>query len=158
MTLLDLLRDRLQLTKTKKGCDQGQCSACTVIVNGKRINSCLTLAVMYDGSTITTIEGIGSGLTLHPVQAAFLRWDAFQCGYYTPGQICSAAALLDEVAHGVASYITSDVRARGRIALTDEEIRERMSGNLCRCGAYQNIVAAIREAYNEKTAKEQEAS
>ncbi len=129
VTLLDALRETLALTGTKKGCDHGQCGACTVLVNGRRINSCLSLAVMHDGDEITTIEGLAQGDELHPVQAAFLELDGFQCGYCTPGQICSAVALLQEGHAG-----------------SDEEIREWMSGNLCRCGAYPNIVAAIREA------------
>jgi xanthine dehydrogenase YagT iron-sulfur-binding subunit len=129
VTLLDALRERLQLTGSKKGCDHGQCGACTVLVNGRRINSCLTLAVMHEGDEITTIEGLATDDELHPVQAAFVEHDAFQCGYCTPGQICSAVALLHE-GH----------------ANTDEEIREWMSGNLCRCGAYPNILAAIKEA------------
>lgn len=129
VTLLDSLRERLALTGTKKGCDHGQCGACTVLVNGRRINSCLSLAVMHDGDEITTIEGLAKGDELHPVQAAFLEHDGFQCGYCTPGQICSAVALLKE-----------------DHAHHDDEIREWMSGNICRCGAYTNIVAAIREA------------
>jgi xanthine dehydrogenase YagT iron-sulfur-binding subunit len=129
MTLLDALRERLHLTGSKKGCDHGQCGACTVLVNGRRINSCLTFALMHDGDEITTIEGLAHGDQLHPVQAAFLEHDGFQCGYCTPGQICSAVACLKE-GH----------------AKTDGEIREWMSGNLCRCGAYPNIVAAIKEA------------
>lgn len=128
-TLLDALRDRLELTGTKKGCDHGQCGACTVLIDGRRVNSCLTLAVMTDGAEITTIEGLGKGGTLHPVQQAFIDHDAFQCGYCTPGQICSAVGLL----------------AEGRAGNADE-IRELMSGNLCRCGAYPNIIAAIEQA------------
>jgi xanthine dehydrogenase YagT iron-sulfur-binding subunit len=135
MTLLDALREELQLTGSKKGCDHGQCGACTVLVNGRRINSCLTLAVMHEGDEITTIEGLGNGDELHPVQAAFLEHDGFQCGYCTPGQICSAVALLGE-GH----------------ANTDEEIREWMSGNICRCGAYPNILAAIKEAKTKSRA------
>ena len=147
VTLLDALRERLALTGTKKGCDRGQCGACTVLVNGRRINSCLTLAVSHQGERIVTIEGLARGGTLHPVQLAFLDHDAFQCGYCTPGQICSAVALIDEARAGTASAATRDVRAtRTRNPLTDEEIRERMSGNICRCGAYVNIVAAVREA------------
>ena len=129
VTLLDALREHLQLTGTKKGCDHGQCGACTVLVNGRRINSCLSLAVMHEGDAVTTIEGLAKGDELHPMQAAFLEHDGFQCGYCTPGQICSAVALLQE------GHATSD-----------DEIREWMSGNICRCGAYTNIVAAIREA------------
>ncbi len=144
VTLLDLLRERVGLTGTKKGCDHGQCGACTVLVNGRRINACLSLAVAHDGDAITTVEGLASGDALHPVQAAFLEHDAFQCGSCTPGQICSAVAMLDEVRAGTVSAVTPDVRRRGPPAFTDDEIRERMSGNLCRCGAYPEIVAAIR--------------
>jgi xanthine dehydrogenase YagT iron-sulfur-binding subunit len=143
VTLLDALRDRLGLTGTKKGCDRGQCGACTVLSDGRRINACLALAVAHDGERITTIEGIGSSGALHPVQAAFIEHDGFQCGYCTPGQICSAVAMLGEAASGMPSAVT-DIAARGPIALTDDEIRERMSGNVCRCGAYAGIVAAIR--------------
>jgi xanthine dehydrogenase YagT iron-sulfur-binding subunit len=137
VTLLDLLRERLGLTGTKKGCDHGQCGACTVLIDGRRVNSCLQLAVMQDGKQITTIEGLAQAGRLHPVQAAFIRHDAFQCGYCTPGQILSAVALISE----------------GR-ATSDEAIRGWMSGNLCRCGAYANIVAAIREAASEMEAQE----
>jgi len=143
MTLLDALRERLQLTGTKKGCDRGQCGACTVLVNGRRINSCLALAVAHDGDEITTIEGLGSAQSLGPMQRAFLAHDAYQCGYCTPGQICSAVAVLAEAEAGDASAVTRDVRAAGPVRLTPEEIRERMSGNICRCGAYVNIVAAV---------------
>jgi xanthine dehydrogenase YagT iron-sulfur-binding subunit len=142
-TLLDALREHLTLTGTKKGCDQGQCGACTVIVNGQRINSCLTLAVMHADDEITTIEGLANGDDLHPMQAAFVRHDGFQCGYCTPGQICSAVAVLAEHAAGWPSYATADVAAAP--VLTDGEIAERMSGNICRCSAYPNIVAAIRD-------------
>jgi xanthine dehydrogenase YagT iron-sulfur-binding subunit len=142
-TLLDALREHLALTGTKKGCDQGQCGACTVIVNGQRINSCLTLAVMHAGDEITTIEGLANGDDLHPMQASFVRHDGFQCGYCTPGQICSAVAVLAEHAAGWPSYATADVAAAP--VLTDAEIAERMSGNICRCSAYPNIVAAIRD-------------
>jgi xanthine dehydrogenase YagT iron-sulfur-binding subunit len=141
-TLLDALREHLALTGTKKGCDQGQCGACTVIVNGQRINSCLTLAVMHAGDEITTIEGLVEDGDLHPMQAAFVRHDGLQCGYCTPGQICSAVALLAEHKAGWPSHVTTDVATVP--ALTDVEIAERMSGNICRCGAYANIVAAIR--------------
>jgi xanthine dehydrogenase YagT iron-sulfur-binding subunit len=141
-TLLDALREHLALTGTKKGCDQGQCGACTVIVNGQRINSCLTLAVMHVGDEITTIEGLEDG-DLHPMQAAFVHHDGLQCGYCTPGQICSAVALLAEHKAGWPSHVTADVASAP--ALTDVEIAERMSGNICRCGAYANIVAAIRD-------------
>ena len=146
VTLLDLLRERIGLTGTKKGCDHGQCGACTVLADGRRINACLALAVAHAGEEITTIEGLADGEALHPVQAAFIEHDAFQCGYCTPGQICSAVALLREARDGAASAATADVRVLGPAALTDEEIRERMSGNLCRCGAYPNIVAAVRAA------------
>lgn len=140
-TLLDLLREKLRLTGTKKGCDHGQCGACTVIVEGRRINSCLTLAVMHEGDHVTTVEGLGSPDAMHPMQAAFVRHDAFQCGYCTPGQICSAAAMLTEVEAGIPSHVTTDIC--GAPVLTPDEIRERMSGNICRCGAYSNIVDAI---------------
>jgi len=143
-SLLDALREHLHLTGTKKGCDHGQCGACTVLINGQRINSCLTLAVMHEGDDIVTIEGLGSPQELHPLQAAFNERDAFQCGYCTSGQICSAVAMLAEVKAGWPSHATADV-ASPRIELTDAEIRERMSGNICRCAAYPNIVAAIRD-------------
>lgn len=142
-TLLDLLRENLHLTGTKKGCDHGQCGACTILVNGERINSCLTFAVMHDGDEITTIEGLASGAQLHPMQAAFIDYDGFQCGYCTPGQICSAVAMLTEVKKGVPSSVTKNIADVQPINLTDDEIRERMSGNLCRCGAYVGIVEAI---------------
>jgi xanthine dehydrogenase YagT iron-sulfur-binding subunit len=142
-TLLDALREHLGFTGTKKGCDQGQCGACTVIVNGQRINSCLALAVMHAGDEVTTIEGLANDDGLHPMQAAFVRRDALQCGYCTPGQICSAVAVLAEHKAGWPSYATADVASSP--ALTDAEIRERMSGNICRCSAYANIVAAIRD-------------
>ena len=144
-SLLDLLRERLDLPGTKKGCNHGQCGACTILVDGRRINSCLALAVVYDGSEITTVEGLANGDELHPLQSAFVRHEGFQCGYCTPGQICSAVAMLKEVEQGTVSHVTEDVRQTGRVALTDDEIRERMSGNICRCGAYPGIVAAIRE-------------
>ena len=143
VTLLDALRENLALTGTKKGCDQGQCGACTVIVNGQRINSCLTLAVMHAGDEITTIEGLAEDGDLHPMQAAFVRHDGLQCGYCTPGQICSAVALVAEHKAGWPSHVTADVATVP--ALTDTEIAERMSGNICRCAAYANIVAAIRD-------------
>lgn len=143
-TLLDALRDHLALTGSKKGCDHGQCGACTVLVGGRRINACLTLAVMHDGDEVTTIEGLAAGEDLHPMQAAFLARDGFQCGYCTPGQICSSVAMLKEVEAGWPSHVTEDLQVR--VELTDAEIRERMSGNLCRCAAYPNIVAAIRDA------------
>jgi xanthine dehydrogenase YagT iron-sulfur-binding subunit len=143
-TLLDALREHLRLTGSKKGCDHGQCGACTVLANGVRINACLSLAVMHDGDEVTTIEGIGSPERLHPLQQAFLTEDAFQCGYCTPGQICSAIGLLAEVEAGWPSQATADLT--GKIALTEDEIRERMSGNICRCSAYPQIVAAIKAA------------
>ena len=146
-TLLDALREHLGFTGSKKGCDQGQCGACTIIVNGQRINSCLALAVMHDGDEITTIEGLVEEGVLHPMQAAFVRHDGFQCGYCTPGQICSAVALLSESREGWPSYATADVATAP--VLTDAEIAERMSGNICRCSAYPNIVAAIREVAGE---------
>jgi xanthine dehydrogenase YagT iron-sulfur-binding subunit len=147
-TLLDALRESMQLTGSKKGCDHGQCGACTVLVNGRRVNSCLTLAVMAQGAEITTVEGLTQGEMLHPVQAAFLEHDGFQCGYCTPGQICSTVALLDEAKRGDASFVTADLKAAGRASLSDDEIRERMSGNICRCGAYPNIVTAVRAVAN----------
>ena len=141
-TLLDALREDLDLTGTKKGCDQGQCGACTVLVEGRRINACLTLAVMHDGEAITTIEGLGTPEHLHPMQQAFLEHDGYQCGYCTPGQILSAVSVLDEIAAGLPSHVTADLTAP--IALSDAELRERMSGNLCRCSAYPSMIAAIR--------------
>ena len=140
-TLLDALREHLRLTGTKKGCDHGQCGACTVIVDGRRINSCLSLAVQHDGDTITTIEGLGLPGSLHPIQAAFVEHDGYQCGYCTPGQICSAVAVLDEIKAGIPSHVTADLTAAPQV--TGRELRERMSGNICRCGAYSNIVDAI---------------
>jgi len=145
VSLLDMLREELGLTGTKKGCNHGQCGACTVLIDGRRINSCLALAVIYDGSEITTIEGLARGDELHPLQAAFIRHEGFQCGYCTSGQICSAVGMLREVEQGTASHVTPNVRQLGRVELTTEEIRERMSGNICRCGAYPGIVAAVRE-------------
>jgi len=142
-TLLDALREHLRLTGSKKGCDHGQCGACTVLVNGVRINSCLSLAVMHDGDQVTTIEGVGTPEALHPVQTAFLTQDAYQCGYCTPGQICSTLGLLRELEAGLPSQETP---AGARPVLSDAEIRERMSGNICRCSAYPQIVAAIRDA------------
>ena len=147
VTLLDVLRERLGMTGTKKGCDHGQCGACTVLVNGRRVNSCLRFAVMHDGDQITTIEGLAAGEQLHPMQAAFIEHDGFQCGYCTPGQICSAVGLLSEAASGSVSAVTPNVSKPGPVDLTDDEIRERMSGNICRCGAYPNIVAAVRAVY-----------
>ena len=147
-TLLDALREHLRLTGTKKGCDHGQCGACTVHVNGRRINSCLTLAVMHDGDRITTIEGLGTPDDLHPLQAAFIRHDGYQCGYCTPGQICSAAAVLGEIKDGVPSHVSADLLAPPQV--TEAELRERMSGNICRCGAYSNIIEAITEVAGAK--------
>jgi len=148
-TLLDALREHLHLTGTKKGCDHGQCGACTVIAGGRRINSCLSLALMHDGDEITTIEGLGQPENLHPMQAAFVRHDGFQCGYCTPGQICSSVAVLEEIEAGIPSHVTDDLTAR--IALSPEEVRERMSGNICRCGAYSNILDAIFEVAEGKS-------
>ena len=145
-TLLDALRDHLDLTGPKKGCDHGQCGACTVLVDGRRIVSCLTLAVMKDGAKVTTIEGLATDGALHPLQQAFIDHDAFQCGYCTPGQLCSAVGMLEEVRAGWPSAVTPRVNTSGPPELTDAEIRERMSGNLCRCGAYVNIVPAIADA------------
>lgn len=142
-TLLDALREHLDLTGSKKGCDQGQCGACTVIVDGRRIASCLSLAVMHEGDEITTIEGLGTPDKLHPMQAAFVKHDGYQCGYCTPGQICSAVAVLDEIKAGIPSHVTADLMAKPE--LTNAELRERMSGNICRCGAYSNIAEAISE-------------
>jgi xanthine dehydrogenase YagT iron-sulfur-binding subunit len=142
-TLLDALREHLRLTGTKKGCDHGQCGACTVIVEGRRINSCLSLAVMHEGDEVTTIEGLGVPGRLHPMQAAFVKHDGYQCGYCTPGQICSAVAVLDEIRKGIPSHATPDLNARPRA--TNDEMRERMSGNICRCGAYSNILDAMTE-------------
>ena len=146
-SLLDLLREDLQLTGTKRGCDHGQCGACTVLANGRRINSCLSLAIVHDGEVITTIEGLAKGEVLDPVQQAFLDHDGYQCGYCTSGQIISAVALLQEAKKGVPSFVTADLGKTGPVELTPAEIRERMSGNICRCGAYPGIVAAVRQAY-----------
>jgi xanthine dehydrogenase YagT iron-sulfur-binding subunit len=143
VTLLDALREHLRLTGAKKGCDHGQCGACTVMVNGRRINSCLTLAVMHDGDAVTTIEGLGDPKKLHPMQAAFVKHDGYQCGYCTPGQICSAVGMLDEMRRGMPSHVTHDIAVRP--LFSDEELRERMSGNICRCAGYPNIIEAIRE-------------
>ena len=142
-TLLDALRDHLHLTGTKKGCDHGQCGACTVIADGRRINSCLTLAVMHDGGKITTIEGLGTPDKMHAMQTAFVKHDGFQCGYCTPGQICSAVAVLDEIKAGIPSHVSTNLMDKPQVTAT--ELRERMSGNICRCGAYSNIVDAITE-------------
>jgi len=147
-SLLDLLRERLHLFGPKKGCDQGACGACTILVDGVRINSCLALAVQYRDREITTVEGLGAPGALHLLQAAFVEHDGFQCGYCTPGQICSAIGMADELARGVPSYVSQDVAAEGFV-LTDDELRERMSGNLCRCGAYKGIVDAIQEVFGE---------
>ncbi|WP_242125854.1 aldehyde dehydrogenase iron-sulfur subunit PaoA [Sphingobium sp. Sx8-8] len=148
-TLLDALREHLHLTGTKKGCDHGQCGACTVMVEGRRINSCLTLAVMHDGESVTTVEGLGTPEKLHPMQRAFITHDGYQCGYCTPGQICSAVAVLEEIEAGIPSHATEDL---DHVAFSDAEVRERMSGNICRCAAYPNIIAAIRECAGEKQA------
>jgi xanthine dehydrogenase YagT iron-sulfur-binding subunit len=148
VSLLDALRERLALTGTKKGCDQGQCGACTVIVNGRRVLSCLTLTATCEGKEVTTVEGLAKGDDLHPIQAAFIKHDGFQCGYCTPGQICSAVALLQEAKNGEASHVSTNLRTSARnLKLSDDEIRERMSGNICRCGAYPGIVAAIQEVH-----------
>ncbi len=146
VVLLDALRERLEMTGTKKGCDQGQCGACTVLVDGRRVLSCLTLAATCEGKEVTTVEGLAKGDELHPLQAAFIKYDGFQCGYCTPGQLCSAVGMLEEARRGDVSHVTEDVTAPVR-QLSDDEIRERMSGNICRCGAYPGIVAAIREAH-----------
>jgi len=140
-TLLDTLREHLQLTGTKKGCDHGQCGACTVLVNGTRMNACLSLAVQHQGDTVTTIEGLGTPDKLHPMQAAFVKHDGYQCGYCTPGQICSAVAVLDEIRRGVPSHVQEDLMQRPQAS--NREMRERMSGNICRCGAYSNIAEAM---------------
>jgi xanthine dehydrogenase YagT iron-sulfur-binding subunit len=147
VVLLDALRERLRLTGSKKGCDQGQCGACTVLVDGRRVLSCLTLAATCEGKQVTTIEGLARGDELHPVQAAFVKYDAFQCGYCTPGQICSAVGMLEEARRGDTSHVADNVSAR-TTSLSDDEIRERMSGNICRCGAYPGIVAAIQEVHS----------
>jgi xanthine dehydrogenase YagT iron-sulfur-binding subunit len=150
-TLLDLLRENLQLTGSKKGCDHGQCGACTVIADGRRINACLSLALLHEGGSVTTIEGLGTPQAMHPMQAAFVKHDGYQCGYCTPGQICSAVAVIDEVRAGIPSHVSADLNARP--LLSAEELRERMSGNICRCGAYSNIVEAITEVAGTTGAK-----
>ena len=149
-SLLDALREHLQLTGTKKGCDHGQCGACTVLVDGRRINSCLTLAVMFEGARVTTIEGLGSPRNMHPMQRAFVRHDGYQCGYCTPGQICSAVAVLDEIKAGIPSHASADLTVHP--LLSADELRERMSGNICRCGAYSNIIEAITEVAGRSAA------
>jgi xanthine dehydrogenase YagT iron-sulfur-binding subunit len=146
-TLLDALREHLHLTGTKKGCDHGQCGACTVMVDGRRLNSCLTLAVMHDGGSVMTIEGLGRPEQMHAMQAAFVKHDGYQCGYCTSGQICSAVAVLNEIKAGIPSHVSADLNARPQVS--SDEIRERMSGNICRCGAYSNIVDAITEVAGE---------
>jgi xanthine dehydrogenase YagT iron-sulfur-binding subunit len=148
-SLLDLLRDHLRLTGTKKGCNQGACGACTVLVDGVRINSCLALAVQYENCSITTVEGLGTESALHPLQQSFIEHDGFQCGYCTPGQMCSAIGMADEVQRGIPSVLTDDLCAEA-VELTHDELRERMSGNLCRCGAYNGIVAAIQETFAQE--------
>ncbi|MBR0643900.1 2Fe-2S iron-sulfur cluster-binding protein [Plastoroseomonas hellenica] len=150
-SLLDLLREHLQLTGTKKGCDQGACGACTVLVDGERINACLALAVQYQGRAITTIEGLGTPGHLHALQAAFVEHDGFQCGYCTPGQICSAVGMAAEARRGVPSVVTADLAAT-QIALDHDELRERMSGNLCRCGAHNGIIDAVRQVLAKEAA------
>ncbi|WP_066726216.1 aldehyde dehydrogenase iron-sulfur subunit PaoA [Sphingomonas pituitosa] len=147
-TLLDALREHLHLTGTKKGCDHGQCGACTVIVNGERINACLSLAVQHEGDDVTTVEGLGTPERLHPMQAAFVKHDGYQCGYCTPGQICSAVSVLQEIRRGVPSHVQSDITAAPQP--TNIEMRERMSGNICRCGAYSNIAEAMAEVAGER--------
>jgi xanthine dehydrogenase YagT iron-sulfur-binding subunit len=153
ISLLDLLREHLGLTGSKKGCNQGACGACTVLVDGERINSCLALAVQYEGRCITTVEGLGEG-SQHPLQRAFLEHDGFQCGYCTPGQLCSAIAMAAELARGVPSAVTQDLNAE-TIALNYDELRERMSGNLCRCGAYNGIVEAISETFSPEISRQE---
>lgn len=149
MSLLDLLREQEHLSGTKKGCNQGACGACTILVNGERILSCLALAVQYDGQEITTIEGLGSADDLHPIQRAFVQHDGFQCGYCTPGQICSAVSVLEEIKAGIPSHVTEDL---DKVTFSAAEVRERMSGNICRCAAYSNIVAAIGDVAGEAEA------
>jgi xanthine dehydrogenase YagT iron-sulfur-binding subunit len=148
-TLLDALREHLHFTGTKKGCDHGQCGACTVLLNGRRINSCLTLAVMHEGDSVTTVEGLGTPENLHPMQAAFVKHDGYQCGYCTPGQICSAVAVLSEMKAGIPSHVSKDINAQPLLSVA--ELKERMSGNICRCGAYANIADAITEVAGAQT-------
>jgi xanthine dehydrogenase YagT iron-sulfur-binding subunit len=147
-SLLDVLREHLHLTGTKKGCDHGQCGACTVIADGRRINSCLSLALMHEGGNVTTIEGLGTPQRLHSLQAAFVKHDGYQCGYCTPGQICSAVGVLDEIRRGIPSHVSADLSAQPELSV--DELRERMSGNICRCGAYSNIIEAITEVAGGK--------
>jgi xanthine dehydrogenase YagT iron-sulfur-binding subunit len=148
-SLLDALREHLKLNGSRKGCDQGQCGACTVLVNGRRMLSCLSLAVMHEGDHITTIEGLGTPERMHPMQAAFVRHDGFQCGYCTPGQICSAVAVLEEIRAGIPSHVTGNLEAAP--VASPEELRERLSGNLCRCAAYSNIIDAVTEVAGQQT-------
>ena len=155
-SLLDLLRETLGLMGSKKGCNQGACGACTILVDGERINSCLALAVQYQGRSITTVEGLGGADNLHPLQSAFIEHDGFQCGYCTPGQLCSAVAMADEIARGIPSHVTDDLTA-DTIIMDHDELRERMSGNLCRCGAYNGIVDAIAETFARKALQEEAA-
>jgi len=147
-SLLDAMREHLHLTGSKKGCDHGQCGACTMLVDGQRLNSCLTLAIMHQDAEITTIEGLGTPERLHPMQAAFVKYDGYQCGYCTPGQICSAVAVLDEIRQGIPSHASGDIAATPQLSV--DELRERMSGNICRCGAYSNIIEAITEVAGER--------
>lgn len=155
-SLLDLLREDFGLMGSKKGCNQGACGACTILVDGERINACLALAVQYQGRAITTVEGLGTADGLHPLQRAFIDHDGFQCGYCTPGQLCSAVAMADEIARGIPSHVTADLTT-DTILLDHDELRERMSGNLCRCGAYNGIVDAIAETFAQKTLREEAA-
>jgi xanthine dehydrogenase YagT iron-sulfur-binding subunit len=154
-SLLDLLRNSLGFTGTKKGCDQGACGACTVLVDGERINSCLALAVQYQGRSITTVEGLGTDGSLHPLQRAFVEHDGFQCGYCTPGQLCSAIGMAREIERNVPSVVTADLTAAS-VTVDERELRERMSGNLCRCGAYNGIIEAISETLDKMPASTQE--